>query len=127
MFGSLAVVGAAVITVGVSLSLEVAVVGAGVAATRGQEAISYGEYLAGKAPTQVSLGTQMLEGQYVNDLGRVEPWTAHYDDFGRLIGRTDYNAENIAAGIPSIHYHTYEWFNGIIEETGSHIPGVFGQ
>ena len=53
-----------------------------------------GSYLAGKAPRQVTPGTRVLEGQYVNDLGRVEPWTSHYDEYGRLIGRTDFNAGN---------------------------------
>jgi len=42
------------------------------------------------------------------DLGRVEPWTAHYDEYGRLIGRTDYNAGNLAEGIPDTHYLSRE-------------------
>ena len=71
-------------------------------------------------------GTEVLEGQYVNDLGHVQPWRAHYDQYGRLIGRTDFNAGNKAANIPSIHYHTYGLQpDGTIFETGSHIPGVF--
>ena len=75
---------------------------------------------------QVTPGTVTLTGQHINDLGRVEPWTAHYDDFGRLIGRTDYNAGNAAQGIPSVHYHTYEWGPGMQPmETGKHIPGEF--
>lgn len=72
----------------------------------GAEDADAGTYLAGKAPTQVSPGTTSLDGQYVNDLGRVEPWTAHYDEYGRLVGRTDYNAGNEAQGIPDTHYHT---------------------
>jgi YD repeat-containing protein len=86
-----------------------------------------GEYLAGKAPQQVAPGTTVLEGQYVNDLGRVEPWTAHYDEYGRLIGRTDYNAGNLAQGIPDTHYHVYDWSDpgqpG--HEILAHVPGVF--
>ena len=86
-----------------------------------------GEYLAGKAPKQVAPGTKVLEGQYVNDLGRVEPWKAHYDEFGRLEGRTDYNAGNKAAGIPETHHHTYDWSN--IHEAGkeaqAHVPGEY--
>lgn len=38
-----------------------------------------GSYLAGKAPGQVTPGTRVLQGQYVDDLGRVQPWTARYD------------------------------------------------
>ena len=88
-----------------------------------------GEYLAGKAPMQVQPGIRTLEGQYVNSMGRVEPWKAHYDGFGRQIGRTDYNAGNATAGIPSTHNHTYGYFggrrSGTWMETGSHIPGEF--
>jgi len=86
-----------------------------------------GEYLAGKAPKQVTPGTRSLEGQYVNDQGRVEPWTAHFDDFGRQVGRTDFNAGNKAQGIPDTHHHTYDWTN--IHEAGkevtSHVPGEY--
>ncbi len=86
------------------------------------------EYLAPKAPKQVTPGTARLTGQYVNDLGHVEPWVAHYDEFGRLIGRTDYTRGNMAHGIPPTHYHTYgDWgpANTMGRETGSHLPGTF--
>lgn len=87
-----------------------------------------GNYLAGKAPTQVTPGTRTLNGQYVNDLGRVEPWSAHYDNYGRLSGRTDYNAGNKAQGIPETHYHTYEWGPGKTPlETRSHLLGEYPQ
>lgn len=86
-----------------------------------------GAYLASKAPKQVTPGTRTLAGQHVNDIGRVEPWVAHYDQYGRLIGRTDYNAANAAQGIPATHHHTYmynaQFPNGV--ETGSHIPGPY--
>jgi YD repeat-containing protein len=68
-----------------------------------------GDYLADKAPKQVTPGTRTLEGQHVNDRGRVEPWRAHYDEYGRLVGRTDYNAGNAAHGIPDVHHHVYDW------------------
>jgi hypothetical protein len=85
-----------------------------------------GSYLTAKAPYQVTPGTRVLNGQYVNDLGRVEPWTAHYDQFGRLTARTDFNAGNNAAGIPDIHYHTYEWGPGKTPSpTGDHLPGEY--
>jgi len=86
-----------------------------------------GEYLAGKAPTQVTPGTRTLQGQHVNDLGRVEPWKAHYDEYGRLVGRTDYNAGNKAAGIPSTHYHVYDWTDpgAAGMEVESHVPGEY--
>ena len=93
----------------------------------GAEDADVGEYLAGKAPQQVTPGTASLTGQYVNDLGRVEPWTAHYDEYGRLIGRTDYNAGNASQGIPDVHYHTYEYGPGYESgfESGAHIPGEY--
>jgi RHS repeat-associated protein len=79
-----------------------------------------------KAPYQVMPGIRELEGHYINDLGHSQPWRAHYDQYGRLIGRTDYNAGNRAAGIPDIHYHTYKWGPGMTPmESGSHIPGEF--
>ncbi len=85
-----------------------------------------GAYLGTKAPKQVTPGTRTLNGQYVNDRGRVEPWTAHYDEYGRNIARTDFNAGNKTQGIPDTHYHTYEWGPGKTPlETGSHIPGEY--
>ena len=45
--------------------------------------------------------------QYVDGLGRVQPWEVHYDDFGRMIVRADYNAGNAVEGYESTHYHTY--------------------
>ncbi len=79
-----------------------------------------------KAPKQTTPGTKTQKGEHINDQGRVEPWEAHYDEYGRLIGRTDYNAGNKAEGIPDTHHHTYEYppgTNGI--ETGKHIPGEY--
>jgi RHS repeat-associated protein len=68
-----------------------------------------GDYLAGKSPRQVEPGIKTTSGVHVNDVGREEPWVAHYDDYGRFIGRTDYNAGNEAQGFPDIHYHVYEY------------------
>lgn len=46
----------------------------------------------------------------------------YYDNYGRLIARTDYNAGNVAQGIPDTHYHLYEWGPGkTLCEFGSHI------
>jgi len=59
-------------------------------------------------------------------LGRVQPWTAYYDEYGRLLARTDYNAGNIAAGILDTHYHVYEWGPGKLPlEIESHVEGIF--
>jgi len=44
--------------------------------------------------------------QYVDGLGRVQPWEVHYDEFGRMIVRADYNAGNAVEGIDSTHYNT---------------------
>lgn len=86
----------------------------------------YLHYRNQKEPKQVSPGTRQLEGQYVDDLGRVQPWKAHYDEYGRLTGRTDYNAGNATQGIQDSHYHTYELGSEKIPlETGSHIEGEY--
>lgn len=77
-------------------------------------------------PHQVNPGISQLEGYHVNGLGRVEPWRAHYDEFGRLRARTDYNAGNRTDGIPDVHHHTFQWGPGQNPEMiGNHIPGEF--
>jgi hypothetical protein len=69
----------------------------------------------------------VFEGQRINDMGRIEPWRAHYDQYGRPIGRTDFNAGNNTAGIPDPHYHVYE-YNAkypLGYEAQSHVPGEY--
>jgi hypothetical protein len=39
----------------------------------------------------------------------LSPWEAHYDEYGRLEARTDFNAGNKTQGIPSTHHHIYEY------------------
>lgn len=60
-----------------------------------------------KAPKQTTPGTKTLDGQYINDRGDVQPWTAHYNEYGQQVGRTDYNAGNRAQGIPDTHHHIH--------------------
>ncbi len=85
-----------------------------------------GEYLAKDAIEHVTPGIRALEGVHLNGAtGRVEPWKAYYDEYGRIIGRTDYNAGNKAAGIPSIHHHLYEYSNTIIHRIKGHPAGEF--
>lgn len=56
----------------------------------------------------------------------MQPWKAYYDEYGRLIARTDYNAGNKSVGIPDIHHHLYEWGPGKTPfEYGSHIEGEY--
>ena len=38
-------------------------------------------------------------------IGKIQPWQAHYDKFGRLLERTDWNAGIIKSGIPDTHHH----------------------
>ena len=80
-----------------------------------------------KAPKQTTPGTKTLEGQYINDKGRVEPWKAHYDKYGRQTGRTDYNAGNKAQDIPKTHHHTKEYNSRFPDgrSTGDHLPGEY--
>jgi len=89
--------------------------------------VNPGSYLGGKAPNQVTPGVRVLEGQYVDDLGRIQPWRAHYDQYGRQIARTDSNAGIRAQGIPDTHHHIYE-YNARFphgHEIQSHIPGEY--
>ncbi len=71
--------------------------------------------------------SSVRDGVYVNDIGRVEPWRANYDDYGRLIARTDYNAGDPLQGISDVHYHLYDYGPGYEagREVGSHIPGEY--
>jgi hypothetical protein len=82
-----------------------------------------------KAPKQTTPGTKTQEGQHINDKGRVEPWKAHYDEYGREIGRTDYNAGNESQDIPDTHHHTKE-YNAQFPDghsTGDHLPNEYPQ
>ncbi|RFA31089.1 hypothetical protein CAL65_22585 [Alkalilimnicola ehrlichii] len=85
------------------------------------------ELFSKKAPKYIAPGTKTLEGQYINDRGRVEPWKAHYDDYGRQVGRTDYNAGNRAAEIPDTHYTRYEYDAKYPDgrQVDNHSPGEF--
>jgi RHS repeat-associated protein len=55
------------------------------------------QLLTGKAPRQVTPGTHRRDGTYIHD-GVEQPWVANYVQFGRQIGRTDYNAGDAKAG-----------------------------
>jgi hypothetical protein len=70
---------------------------------------------------------RVLEGQYADDLGRVQPWRAYYDQYGRQAARTDFNAGNAAQRIPDVHHHTYEYNHRypLGRESQSHIPGEY--
>ena len=83
-----------------------------------------GARAVGDAPNQVRPGVRVLEGIRLDDLGRQHPWRAHYDEFGRLIARTDWDPRNLP-GIPPVHHHTYRWTRGGRIETGAHIPGEY--
>ena len=83
--------------------------------------------LGKKAPSQVTPGTRVLEGHYIDDLGRSQPWLAHYDEFGRQIARTDFNAGNASQRIADVHHHIYEYTSQfpLGHEIASHVPGAF--
>lgn len=100
-----------------------------------EEAARYNAYFTADAPEQVIPGTREVNGIHVHHnkatgADIVQPWTAYYDDYGRLVARTDYNAGNKKAGIPDTHYHLYEWGEGYAgfehpHEYASHLEGVF--
>ena len=90
------------------------------------ELAGIGEYLGGKAPKQVTPGVRTLQGQYVNKDGTVQPWVAHYDDYGRSLARTDYNDGNIAAGKTDPHFHLFDWSSRGANGTNlGHFPGEY--
>lgn len=65
-----------------------------------------------------------MSGQYINDIGIVQPWKASYDNFGRLMERTDWNAANKAHGIDAIHHHLYQYLPKGQVKSIDHIPGI---
>ncbi len=77
-----------------------------------------------KAPTQVTPGVIRLFGQYIDDLGRVQPWKASYDRFGRIIERTDWNAANKGQNIDAIHHHLYNYLSKGQVKSIDHISGI---
>lgn len=82
----------------------------------------------GKAPEQVTPGIKTLKGQYKDDRGNIQPWEAHYDQYGRQIGRTDYNDENRAAAKPEVHHEIREYGPGFSYKGKSvinHEPGEY--
>ena len=82
--------------------------------------------LAQNARTGHPLYRSCRQFQSVGHPPRVEPWTAHYDEYSRIVARTDYNAGNIAQGIPEVHYHVYRWGVGeIAREIAKHVPGEY--
>ncbi len=95
------------------------------------ELAGHGRGFGAKAPDQVTPGTTRLDGQYIDDRGFIQPWSAHYDEFGRPVERTDFNAGNVAENIDDTHHHLYDYnsssaahgnsFGGISTD---HIPGV---
>jgi YD repeat-containing protein len=82
-----------------------------------------------KASRFVTPGIRVLEGQYIDDLGRPQPWRAFYDEYGRMIGRTDYNSGSRAAGIPDTHYERWEYNSHfpLGRKVENHRPGEFPQ
>ena len=100
-----------------------------------EEAARYEAYFTKDAPDMVIPGTKELEGIHLHHNGltgvdEIQPWKAYYDDYGRIMARTDYNAGNKAAGIPNIHYHLYEWGKGFGDwkkphEYAGHLEGEF--
>ncbi len=100
-----------------------------------EEAARYKKYFVKDAPYNVSPGLYELKGIHIHhnnltNIDEIQPWKAHYDDWGRLIARTDYNAGNKKQNIPDTHYHLYEWgiqFGGgkSPHEYASHLKGEF--
>jgi hypothetical protein len=82
------------------------------------------------APNQTTSGTKNIDGVHINDQGDAEPYTGHYDEYGRLVRRTDYTNGNAAEGIPGIHSHAFiynqDFPNGIgLPPDLNHAPGEY--
>lgn len=100
-----------------------------------EDAANYRNFFVKNAPDTVIPGTRVLKGIHIHHnnltgIDEIQPWKAYYDDYGRLYARTDYNAGNMAAGIPSTHHHLYEWGKGFADwtkphEYASHLEGEF--
>ncbi len=71
-----------------------------------------GRGLGGQAPQQVTPGTRLLLGQYVDDCAQVQPWQAWYDEYGRLVERTDFTDLPDPRTHTNPHHHTYEYGPG---------------
>jgi len=83
------------------------------------------------APTHTTPGTQTLTGVHVNNLGQPEPWIAYYDQYGRMIARTDYALGDLTQGIEPTHYHVYSYPPFSVDDPegkapfGDHFPGEY--
>src|SRR5579864_587129 len=73
-----------------------------------------GPAAGGKAPDQVQPGTTNVKGTYMPEErpGSQEPYSAHYDEYGRQTGRTDYTNAPDATTHTNPHYHTREYGAG---------------
>jgi hypothetical protein len=49
-----------------------------------------------------------VKGVYDGEHG-AQPYSAHYDEYGRQTGRTDYTSAPDATNHPNPHYHTREY------------------
>jgi RHS repeat-associated protein len=73
-----------------------------------------GPAAGGKAPDQVQPGTKNLKGEYHPEdrPGSTEPYSAHYDEYGRQTGRTDHTSAPDATTHTDPHHHTREYGPG---------------
>jgi RHS repeat-associated protein len=71
------------------------------------------EVFSGKAPKQVTPGTQTIEhSRYNPKTGRLEKSKVHYDQYGRQKGRTDYTDHGYPNNHTSPHHHKTEYGPG---------------
>jgi RHS repeat-associated protein len=71
-----------------------------------------GRGLGAKAPDQITSGVRQLEGQYVDDVGQVQPWRAQYDEYGRQVERTDFTDLPDPSTHTNPHHHMREYGPG---------------
>lgn len=71
-----------------------------------------GRGLGAKAPDPVTPGVRQLDGQYVDDVGQVQPWRAQYDEYGRQVERTEFTGLPDPSRHTNPHHHTRDYGPG---------------
>jgi RHS repeat-associated protein len=107
--GIMAAGGCTVGSGGICLAGAPAIIGGG-AALGTLAGVALGNALDGKAPDQVTPGIRDIRGVYYPpDRTKPEPYDAHYDQFGRQVGRTDWTGQPDPETHTDPHHHTREY------------------
>jgi len=100
-----------------------------------EEKVRYNKYFGKKSISQpmekngeyirVSPGTKYMTGYYDN-AGKIEPWEAWYDEFGRELVRNDYNSfDPTVIGKTGVHHHKYHLVGNNWTKIDEHFEGKY--